>query len=196
MDKQDIISLCAHIAAECHYEQFRKGFSGKVPYVTHCFEVQKLLVMCGVTDSVTLCAALLHDIEEDGPSELDSLEFVFEDGVGFNEIKNLVRILTKKQDEKKEDYMKKFADCDIRAFHIKCADRICNVKDFYEDGNKEYAEKYFHKADILWKRLNMEIDPISHSLSKKLYVLASYHSLINKTGNRNDTCKTMAGKIW
>lgn len=162
-----LISIFANFATATHFKQFRKV--GLIPYASHCFEVQKMLVRCGVKDPIVLCAALAHDAIEDGwhyPEELK----IFNPGheKEIDKIVKLVNILTLYPGGCKDEYMQKFVTSCLDSFHIKCADRICNVTDFFSDDNKKYAEKYFHKADILWDRLNKENDEISKKLKKRV----------------------------
>src|ERR1043166_8253441 len=64
-----------HFAADKHRDQRRKGAEAS-PYVNHLIEVAELLAReGGVTDLLTLQAAILHDTLEDTdttPAELDA----------------------------------------------------------------------------------------------------------------------------
>lgn len=57
-----IKAIC--FATEAHRTQRRKDVA-QTPYINHPIEVMSILSECGVTDTDTLCAAVLHDTIED-----------------------------------------------------------------------------------------------------------------------------------
>jgi (p)ppGpp synthase/HD superfamily hydrolase len=65
MDLQRAIEF----VVRCHSGQTRKGKRNGIalPYVTHCFEVFKVLWQCGACDDITGPAALGHDLIEECP---------------------------------------------------------------------------------------------------------------------------------
>ena len=144
---QDAIEL----AVKYHSEQFRKskinGF--KIPYISHCFEVMKLVYKWGCGTEINLAVCAIHDGIED--TELTEKELIDKCG---NEVYELVNELTfiplRDIDRKtfKNEYLKSFKDKTINALIIKIADRICNVNDFLLT-DKKYAAEYFGKAYCL-----------------------------------------------
>src|SRR5215216_1626051 len=66
-----------HFAADKHRDQRRKGAEAS-PYVNHLIEVTELLAReGGVTDVLTLQAAILHDTLEDTKTTPEELEETF-----------------------------------------------------------------------------------------------------------------------
>ena len=66
-----------HFAAHRHRDQRRKGEEAS-PYINHPIEVAELLARVGgVTDMVTLQAAILHDTLEDTQTTREELGAVF-----------------------------------------------------------------------------------------------------------------------
>src|SRR5690554_1386619 len=63
-------------AAHKHRDQRRKD-AGASPYINHPIAVAGLLAETGVTDPVTLCAALLHDTIEDTETTAKELTAAF-----------------------------------------------------------------------------------------------------------------------
>jgi guanosine-3',5'-bis(diphosphate) 3'-pyrophosphohydrolase len=75
MDSTAQILRALHFAADKHRDQRRKGAEAS-PYVNHLIEVAEMLAREGVTDLITLQAAILHDTLEDTettPEQLDAL---------------------------------------------------------------------------------------------------------------------------
>lgn len=136
------------MAMHAHTGQTRKGI---LPYVVHPIEVMKTLHDWGVRDEDTLVAALLHDTLEDTNLQPQAIRGAF--GLTVHDI---VRELTYTgtRPEEKEQYLNGFVFGSIAALVIKVADRLCNVNDFLPD---PYAKKYFHKADQVFKFLEMRV---------------------------------------
>ncbi|MBM3224897.1 MAG: bifunctional (p)ppGpp synthetase/guanosine-3',5'-bis(diphosphate) 3'-pyrophosphohydrolase, partial [Candidatus Tectomicrobia bacterium] len=66
-----------HFAADRHRDQRRKGVEA-APYVNHLIEVVQLLAHSGgVTDVLTLQAAILHDTLEDTQTHPEEIEALF-----------------------------------------------------------------------------------------------------------------------
>lgn len=83
-------------------------------------------------DSVLLKASLLHDLVEDwGDEEVEEIKRMDPEG---GEVIELVMEVTKKEDESKEDYLKRLLERGSkRAKILKCADRISNITDLHPD---------------------------------------------------------------
>ena len=83
-------------------------------------------------DSVLLKAALLHDIFEDwGEDIIDEIRNLDDEG---QQVIDLVREVSKSDDELKEIYLKRILETGTdRAKILKCADRISNLTDMHLD---------------------------------------------------------------
>ena len=71
-----MVLAAAEYAAQAHRGQTRKGLSRR-PYVEHVLSVAGTLTSHGITDPLTLAAALLHDTIEDCGRTRDELATVF-----------------------------------------------------------------------------------------------------------------------
>ena len=126
----------------------------EIPAYVHPFIVCRLLGTWGLEESDVLNASLLHDIVED--VENCTYEMI-EENFG-PKVAELVRELTFEfaadpstyKSKAKAEYLASFATKSSRALLIKVADRICNVRDFYDDQDP-YAAKYYRKADTLFE---------------------------------------------
>ena len=116
-----------HFAADKHRDQRRKGAEAS-PYVNHLIEVAELLAReGGVTDVITLQAAILHDTLEDTettPAELDAHFGV--------EVRRIVEEVT---DDKKLSNAERKRLQIVHARHlseraklVKIADKIANLR--------------------------------------------------------------------
>lgn len=120
-----------HFAADKHRHQRRKDRLSS-PYINHPIEVAEMLARVGgVSDLVTLQAAILHDTVEDTRTTPEELEEHF-----GSEVRYLVEEVTDDKDLPKG--LRKQLQID-RAEHssgkaklIKIADKICNVRDMGE----------------------------------------------------------------
>jgi guanosine-3',5'-bis(diphosphate) 3'-pyrophosphohydrolase len=114
-------------AARAHRHQMRKD--GKTPYASHTTRVAMTVVLeFGVTDPVTVAAALLHDTIEDTTTDYDDLA----DDFG-PEVASIVAALTKNMalpdTEREAEYDARLARADWRARLIKLADQFDNLCD-------------------------------------------------------------------
>jgi guanosine-3',5'-bis(diphosphate) 3'-pyrophosphohydrolase len=115
-------------AAHKHRNQRRKDTEAS-PYINHPIAVAQILAgVGGVTDIVTLVAAVLHDTIEDTETTPEELEAAF----GL-EVRELVAEVTDDKNLPKE--VRKQLQIDhaphvsARAKAIKLGDKICNVRD-------------------------------------------------------------------
>ncbi len=137
MDDSDENSLAlllraAAFAAKQHRSQRRKN-AEESPYVNHPIEVAHVLASTGgITDVVTLVAALLHDTIEDTPASAGDLEREF-----GAQVRSLVEEVTDdkslEKDKRKELQILHAPSLTTRAKQIKLGDRICNVGDVLDD---------------------------------------------------------------
>ncbi|MDQ6620016.1 MAG: HD domain-containing protein [Pseudomonadota bacterium] len=114
-------------AAEKHRHQRRKDARAS-PYINHPIELAILLQREGVTDPVTLCAALLHDTIEDTETTPQELESAFGSAVA-----GVVLEVTDDQhlskERRKELQIEHAHQLSARARAVKLADKICNLRD-------------------------------------------------------------------
>lgn len=114
-------------AAEKHRHQRRKDAHAS-PYINHPIELAILLQREGITDPVTLCAALLHDTIEDTQTTADELRAAFGD-----EIARVVLEVTDDKHLPKQDRKRLQIEhahtLSKRARAVKLADKICNLQD-------------------------------------------------------------------
>jgi (p)ppGpp synthase/HD superfamily hydrolase len=116
-----------HFAADKHRDQRRKGAEAS-PYVNHLIEVAELLAReGGVTDVITLQAAILHDTLEDtetSPEELDAHFSVV--------VRRIVEEVTDDQvlskAERKRLQIVHARHLSERAKLVKLADKIANLR--------------------------------------------------------------------
>lgn len=73
------IDTAISFAAQAHAGQRRK-FTGE-PYIFHPIEVCQILIKHGIGDEDTLVASILHDVVEDCPIGIDTIERRFGAGV-------------------------------------------------------------------------------------------------------------------
>jgi len=160
------------LANTLHAGQYRKHKidKNKLPYIFHAFDVSRKLWSWGIGDKGILAAAMLHDTIED-----------IRDKEAQAEARDKILLATEKQvliwvEElthfnngiSKEDYIKSFSTKSIEALVIKIADRLCNVQDFNRT-DSNYAEKYYHKADILFRNFRKRKEEVIARFSKNIY---------------------------
>jgi (p)ppGpp synthase/HD superfamily hydrolase len=115
-----------HFAATKHRGQRRKDVEAS-PYINHPIEVAELLARVGgVTDSIILQGAILHDTIEDTKTTPEELEEVFGAGV-----RRVVEEVTDDKSlpkaERKRLQIEHAPHLSERARQIKLADKISNV---------------------------------------------------------------------
>ena len=114
-------------AATKHRDQRRKDHRAS-PYINHPIALAEVLARFGVTDVVTLIAAVLHDTIEDTETTPDEIERHF-----GPEVRAVVEEVT--DDKKLPKEVRKQLQVDhaptlsARAKLVKLADKICNVTD-------------------------------------------------------------------
>lgn len=133
-----LVIHAANFAAIAHKNQRRKD-NDKTPYINHPIEVCNLLILAGVSQVDTLCAALLHDTVEDTGTSLDELANKF--GLTVSEIvalcsddKSLSKITRKKiqlehtiEMAKNPTYVNGI-DVHAQAILVKLADKYSNCR--------------------------------------------------------------------
>lgn len=113
---------------------------GHMPYIVHL-----VLVARHFTDFKLQTIALLHDILED--TDVTSAELFYNFGADTG---NIVEILTRKEDEKYFDYIRRVRE-DPMATEIKIADLEENIfmTTYYKFDNKNLSSRYKKALKIL-----------------------------------------------
>ncbi|MGA2549367.1 MAG: HD domain-containing protein [Burkholderiaceae bacterium] len=136
-------------AAEKHRDQKRKGQDAS-PYINHPIEVARILAAeGGVTDPVTLAAAILHDTVEDTCTTPEELRELF-----GSEIADVVAEVTDDKtlpkSERKRLQIEHAPHLSERAKRVKLADKIANIRDVAarppQSWNLERRQQYFDWA--------------------------------------------------
>ena len=115
-------------AAGKHRNQRRKD-AEKTPYINHPAALADVLINeGGVTDTETLCAALLHDTIEDTPTTAEELRQQFGETIArlveeVSDDKTLHWRERKRLQVERAPHISRQAQC------IKLADKICNLRD-------------------------------------------------------------------
>lgn len=133
-----------HFAADKHRFQRRKDPQAS-PYINHPIAAAELLARVGgVTDAVTLLAALLHDTVEDTETTPADLEERF-----GAEVRAVVAEVTddKKlpKEERKRLQIEHAPHLSARAKLVKLADKICNVLDVTHHPPRDWTLKRRHE---------------------------------------------------
>jgi GTP diphosphokinase / guanosine-3',5'-bis(diphosphate) 3'-diphosphatase len=145
-DAVAIVLSASAFAADRHRDQRRKGENAS-PYINHPISVANVLANeAGITDPVTLAAALLHDTIEDTKTTSEELNAAF-----GPEITSVVVEVTDDKSLKKEDrkrlQIEHAGSLSRRAQLVKLADKICNVRDINRsppvDWTHERRVEYF-----------------------------------------------------
>lgn len=187
-----------NFAAIKHRDQRRKDES-KSPYINHPIHVMRTLSICGVTDSVVLSAAVLHDTIEDTKTTEEELKENFGE-----EITNIV--LECSDDKKirstakrKQLQLEHSTKASNKAKLVKAADKYSNLSDLIYNPppswSKEEIRGYFIWSYCVFnniKGVNKKLDTLLEDIFKvfdfsKLSEkqieeeLNHYYSIINKS---------------
>ncbi len=116
-------------AQEYHGDQYRKSGEG---YIRHPLEVASILADLQI-DSITVTAALLHDVVEDTDFKLEEVEQKFGKEVSdlIDGVTKLSHIKFKSKEEQQAESLRKMLIAmakDIRVILIKLADRLHNMQ--------------------------------------------------------------------
>lgn len=135
-DLDDAITFATH----WHGNQRRPAGE---PYVEHLQEATAFLVHgAGVTDRTVLTAAVLHDVVEDTPCPLQTVQAEFGD-----EVATLVDWVTKSSD--REAYLTRLRTAPVEALLVKLADRASNVQRLDTHPRPEKQQSYYEET-IRW----------------------------------------------
>jgi len=141
-------------------------------------------------DAVLLKAAMLHDLMEDVPSvTVDEIRIIDPDG---HKVVDLVLEVTKKNDEKKTEYLDRvLKNGSKNAKILKCADRISNLTDLHLDThtNKKISE-YLDQTEKYILPMAMEVNK---NMVKELTDLVARRRKLCKLGLAEKVKKTFYG---
>ena len=150
----EIIEKAARLALERHEGQFRKG-PARLPYVSHCEDVARLVARHG-GDDIAVAAAWLHDAVEDTETTLGEISATFGEDVA-----GLVDEVTDDPNlEKHEARAAQIQDAGKKspaAALIKAADQTSNMKSIVDTPpywSREVALAYVDKARAVVAGLN------------------------------------------
>jgi len=157
------------VASFWHTKQVRK-YTGE-PYINHPAEVVELVRSVPHTEAM-LCAAWLHDVVEDTPATLRSIEYLFGDLTFGGQVALLVEMLTDtsrpedgKRAVRKEIDRQHTAKASPEAKTIKLADLISNTWSIAEH-DPAFAKIYLAEKALLLEVLE-EGDPTLYALASK-----------------------------
>lgn len=140
-----IVGIMQQLAIRGHAGQYRRG-PGHVPYIEHPKAVAELLSEWGA-DDITLAVAWGHDLFEDTDVSADDIRKVIPDKMAAEAIVSDIKMLTSPNGRTTVAHLAKIAENGSdRAILVKCADRICNTKDFLKAGRVSKAKVYLSDA--------------------------------------------------
>lgn len=144
-----ILVSAAAFAAEKHRNQRRKDADAS-PYINHPIACANVLANeAGITDILTIAAALLHDTIEDTDTAIEEVQARFGDEIAgivleVTDDKSLPKV------ERKRLQIEHAPHLSPRAKVVKLADKICNLRDIRHtppaDWPAERRREYFDWA--------------------------------------------------
>ena len=172
MSDTTLILRAAEFAALKHRNQRRKD-ADALPYINHPLALARLLAEDGgVTDAVTLCAALLHDTIEDTATTHAELQAAFGAQIAAV-VGEVTDDKTLPKAERKYLQIEHAAHISDRAKRVKLADKICNLRDMAVAPPKDWPlaqrREYFDWAKSVIDRLR-GIDAPLEALFDQAYV--------------------------
>jgi len=127
LDASELLRALA-FAARKHKDQRRKDADAS-PYINHPIAVASVLATeAGVTDAVTLLAAILHDTVEDTETTPEELQREFGQAVA-HVVAEVTDDKSLPKEVRKELQIHHAAAASSRAKALKIADKTCNVRD-------------------------------------------------------------------
>ena len=165
----DTLVTAFHFAAVKHSNQRRKN-KEQSPYINHPIEVCFLLTETGVTDPVTLAAAVLHDTIEDTATSYDDLVDIFGQRIAdivkeCSDDKSLPKV------ERKKIQITHAKEVSFQAKQVKMADKYSNLKDLLvnppESWSPEIVRGYMYWAYAVFQNLK----GVNHALELKMMTL-------------------------
>ncbi len=143
-------------AAHKHRDQRRKDHAAS-PYINHPVALANVLVNeAGITDPVTICAALLHDTIEDAETTADELREAFGPEV-LSVVLEVTDDKTLSKADRKRLQVEHAAGKSDRAKLVKLADKISNLRDIIHsppaDWSDQRKREYFDWAKAVVDQL-------------------------------------------
>lgn len=138
------------LALEAHSGQMRQG--GRLPYIVHPLDVMTRAIGFGITCPITLCASVLHDVDEDTDRTLEEIRNFF-----GNEVADTVALLTKPtriegtRADRFEAMCVKLDGGDTlhhRAQTIKMIDRLSNLHSMGMAGWEDWKQKRYVREGL------------------------------------------------
>lgn len=125
VERSELVRRALETAQRAHLGQLRRGSDGR-PFIDHPVAVAERLAEQRQVDEV-LAAALLHDVVEKSPIEVDEVRQSFGDVVA-----DLVEAMTEDEsipayEDRKEEHRVRIADSGEAALAIFAADKLTNV---------------------------------------------------------------------
>lgn len=148
-EETSILDKAIMFATLAHSGQTRKG--GKIPYILHPMETAviagEVMTSLKLWDDNVVCAALLHDTNEDSKIQFETLRMVFN-----GEVAHLVEAQSedksKEWKERKQHTIDYLLICnDIPAKIVSLADKLANMRAMKRD--------YERVGNRLWKRFTV-----------------------------------------
>jgi (p)ppGpp synthase/HD superfamily hydrolase len=192
----DRINHALAFAAKHHDQQVRKGT--RLPYLTHPANVAIILTRYGQDDE-TVVAGILHDVIEDCVRDgytREMLESRIADKFGPAALATVLAVTNRKYDddgiemsseERKDDYLARLVDANVRARWVCAADKVHNASTILADLKRtDYPETVWGRfnvgrdATIRWYRrvhdalravgfdapIMRELDDVAHALEQ------------------------------
>lgn len=183
------IKAAYEFAEKAHRGQKRE--SGE-DYIIHPLEVASLVFDLGM-DTTSIVAALLHDVVEDTPVELEEIERLFGPNVAMlvDGVTKLTRLNFQTQQEQQMENLRKMflaMTHDLRVIIIKLADRLHNMrtlKHLPEEKQKKIARETIEIYAPLTHRLGMwKIKWELEDLALRYLDPDAYYDLVNKVAKK------------
>ncbi len=210
----EVIDKAFNLANEAHANQLRR--SGE-PYIIHPIAVATILFEELGMDAQSIAAALLHDVVEDTPCQIEDIKKLFGDEIALlvDGVTKINRMQISSKEEQQAENLRKMLIAmsrDIRVIIIKLADRVHNIRTLQYVPEqkrrltaKETLEIYApiaHRLGIRSFKEELEdksisfLDPVAyHDIERKLEELNKEHKdfldrVKNKIQDRvNETVK-------
>lgn len=198
MDNKSMLQLSSIFLAP--YMQLATALIGKARYAggnmfRHQLDTMSILIDYGYIDSILLKASCIHDVIEDIPGFDHNLIInIDEDGP---EVYQLVLEVTKKQGQKKSDYLRHIiANGSQKAKVLKCADRISNMISLGFVTDPEFIERYCDETEYFVLPIALEVD---FNMYKELIeLIITRRKYLEDSGyidrNKNKTAKSETSK--
>lgn len=166
LNKRDLslVEKALKFAKQIHESQTRDEGD---PYIVHPLRVALSLVgEYKAKEAERICAALLHDVVEDGPVALEQLEKKF-----GRKIAEMVAALSKNKNlpprERQGEFWRRFTNEPNETKFIKLLDRLDNMKYLSKSPNQEKIERYILETEKYYLPLAKEINESVYQRMKR-----------------------------